>query len=797
MFNSPRWNKVIRDLWGNKVRTVLVVLAIAVGVFAFGMVATSRIVVGREIENDYRATNPATATMTVSAFDEDLVNFVEGLREVKDAEGRYEMSAKVEVAPDQWDTFYLTAVDNFDAKVGKMEAETGAWPPRRREVLLERSTVEIPGFPQTDILTIELPDGQEKELVMAGTLYDMAQFPATFYKEGYGYITFDTLEWLTGKRDYNRLLIVLEDTTNQRVTEQTITDIRERIEQEGYVVFSTTIPEDGKHWGSNMIAAISLIQGVIGSFSLVLSGFLVVNTISAILKQQLKQIGIMKTIGGRTSQVLFFYLATVLIFGSMAALVAVPAGVLGARGFIGYMAGFMNLNIPIVRPPLVVVILQLVIAITAPLIAATFPLMQGISIPAREAIYDQQTANNLMKQDFIDHIIEKIRGIPRPIMLSLRNTFRRKGRLALTSGTLTLAGAVFIAIFGLRASLEDQFHQIFGLFNYDVDVDFADDHRVEQLVREAERIDGVVNAEAWNSGLAQQVRPDDSEGATLPVFGVPPDTEYTAPTITEGRWLEADDTNAIVMMANLSLEDPDVYVGGPITLKVNGEEETLILVGTLSAIGDPTSDGFGYVPQDFYQQNWGDPGMANRVVIETVSHTIPYQVRVSRDEQDHFKDTLGFDVVGSVSSEEFQAGLTANISIIIRLYFVMAMLLAVVGGLGLAGTLSLNVLERTREIGVMRAVGASNFMVWRVVVLEGLVICGMSALLSVGLAVPVGFVLSQGVGRAFLGTPLAFHYSPQGAAAWIIFSFVLAVAASSLPARRAAMISVRESLAYE
>lgn len=796
---SAKWNKVVRDLLLYKTRTILVVLAISVGVFAFGMVGTARIVISEQIDAGYAATDPATATLTVSAFDDDLVYFVQGLRGVGAVEGRYELPVRVEVGPDEWDTFYLFGVESLEeTTVGHLSPQPGAmWPPARREIILERSTLAIPGFPQTNSILLEMPNGQEKTVEVVGTLYDMGQFPATFYKEGYGYVTLETLEWLTGNSHYNRLLVSLDQPGSQQDVEKAITDIRDRIEQEGYVVYSTTIPQDGRHWGANTIAAISAVLGVLGFLSLLLSGFLVINTVTALIKQQTRQIGIMKTIGGRNTHVFRFYLVTVLIFGLLASLIAIPAGLLGARGFVAYLAGFMNLDITPFTVPLPIVLIQLFVSLLVPLLVALIPIYNGVVIPAREAIYDQSTANALLKRDIFDRAVETVKGLPRPVLLSLRNTFRRKARVALTGITLVMAGAVFIAIFGLQNALNNQFDQIFGLFQYDVDLTFQEEQRMELLEREALRLDGVVGAEAWNSGLAQQVRSDGAEGANLPIFAIPPETDYVDAYIIEGRWLETGDSNAVVMSANLSLEDPDVYVGGPITLKVNGVEKDMVLVGVTAAIGDPTSDGFAYVNQEFYQSYWGAVDLANVLVLETVNHTIPSQTETSRDAIDWFKDTLGLEVISSTATGSFQEGITANISIMIRMYFIMAILLAIVGGLGLAGTLSLNVIERTREIGVMRAVGASNFMVWRVVVVEGVVISLISFAASLAFAIPIGSALTAAVGTVFIGMPMEHDYSPIGALIWAVLSIILAILASSLPARRATQISVRESLTYE
>ena len=128
---------------------------------------------------------------------------------------------------------------------------------------------------------------------------------------------------------------------------------------------------------------------------------------------------------------------------------------------------------------------------------------------------------------------------------------------------------------------------------------------------------------------------------------------------------------------------------------------------------------------------------------------------------------------------------------------IMAVLLAVVGGLGLMGTMSINVLERTREIGVLRAIGASNGAVLRIVIAEGVLIGVLSWAIGALLALPLSLLLSNAVGVAFLQMPLDFVFSLSGLAIWLGIVVLLAALASFLPAWSASRVTVRDVLAYE
>jgi putative ABC transport system permease protein len=134
---------------------------------------------------------------------------------------------------------------------------------------------------------------------------------------------------------------------------------------------------------------------------------------------------------------------------------------------------------------------------------------------------------------------------------------------------------------------------------------------------------------------------------------------------------------------------------------------------------------------------------------------------------------------------------------IIALALMMALLLAVVGGLGLMGTLSINVLERTREIGVMRAIGAADGAVAWVFIVEGILIGLLSWLVGSLCAVPLSGLLSDALGMALLQWPLAHTFSLQGVWLWLVVVVILSALASFWPARNATRLTVRDVLAYE
>ena len=218
---------------------------------------------------------------------------------------------------------------------------------------------------------------------------------------------------------------------------------------------------------------------------------------------------------------------------------------------------------------------------------------------------DYGLSNGHFGQSHIDHFLERIRGLSRPLLLSLRNTFRRKGRLLLTLLTLTLAGGIFVAVFSTRSSLLLTLEDSFDYVRYDALVIFNRGYRVELIEREALNVPGVVASESWRFNTARRVRADESESETIYVRAPRAESDLIDPTLVEGRWLLPEDENAIVINTMILKDEPDIQLGDEITLKIEGDEINWQVVGIIK--GTPPMP-LGYVNLPYFAQAVGGVG---------------------------------------------------------------------------------------------------------------------------------------------------------------------------------------------
>jgi putative ABC transport system permease protein len=182
--------------------------------------------------------------------------------------------------------------------------------------------------------------------------------------------------------------------------------------------------------------------------------------------------------------------------------------------------------------------------------------------------------------------------------------------------------------------------------------------------------------------------------------------------------------------------------------------------------------------------------------VTTSQHDLLSQQRVA-DQLEAAYTAAGIQVSNTSTGATAIAQNKQTTDILVYFLLVMAVLIAVVGGLGLTSTMSMNVIERTREIGVMRAIGASNRSVQSIVIVEGMMIGIISWILGALLAIPIGILMANVVGRLFLQSPMDFIFSMDGFMTWLVIVLILSALASFLPARNASRLTVREVLAYE
>lgn len=803
---APRWEKVLKDLWSNKARTILVVLSIAVGVFAAGFVTNGYIILSQDMNADFRAAKPHSAVIYPIPFKDDLLDAVRHVPGVAAAEGRSVMNANVITGEEKTAPIQITAIpvnpEEMEVDLIHIMSQdpsiyrNGKITLGKEQIFIEQTSSPVLNVKPGEKVTLILPGDRRRELVVTALVHDVSAYSSIFSGSATAYVSPETMEWLGGSSYYDQLLIrVSGDATDEKYVNEITAAAANKIEKSGNQVFATVVFHPGEHPIYFLIQPLMFLLGALGSLAIFLSAFLVVNTINALLSQHTRQIGIMKAIGARAGQILWMYVVLIGGFGFMAWLVAFPLAGLTSYAMIQLLSPAINFMPQPFRIPAETIILEIMIALIVPVTATFFPVWNGTRQTVREALSNYGLGRGRFGKNWFDRALEKIKGAPRPLLISLRNTFRRKARLMLTLSTLTLGGAIFIAVFNVQASFMFTIDETLGYFLSDINLDLNQSKRVEQIKEIVTSIPEISRLEPWGVSSGKVLFDNKSTAINAILWAPPANSQLIKPVITAGRWLVPEDENAIVVGNHMLNQRPDIKIGDELIIQIGKREFSWKVVGFFRLAGNVIPP-FLYVNNDYLSKIINTIGDAYTYRIVTVSQDPATENQAALKLKEKLKEA-GVDVGSITTGVENRAQQASQINILIYFLLGMAVLIALVGGLGLMGTMSMNVLERTREIGVMRSIGARNHDILNIVLAEGMLIGLISWVLGTLLAFPLSELLNNGVGVAFVGTPLKSMFSLNGFIIWFILVIVISGVASFIPAMNAMRLTIRDVLAYE
>lgn len=810
---STRWKKIGRDLSTNLSRTMLVVLSIAVGIFATGAILGARQVLLREFERDFASSNKASFEIYVNGVKSDLVDRIGARSDVIAAEGRRTDSVRLrDVTPGKasgnWESLEMNALPNYDMKIDVTEPiDVTAWPPRSGEIIIEASALAAFDFKVGD--TVEVDNGvKQVKLRVSGFSHDINAIPARFFRQVTGYISMDTLRLFEEPEEFNTISVSVNPRLGRIGAARIATDIRDTIlTPSDIVVQRMSVPDPGSHFFGDIFKAVSVLLLIMAFMALALSVFLVITTVSAILVQQTRQLGIMKAVGARKWQIARMYFGMVFCFGALALVLGLPLGLVFGRAFIEYAATVLNFRVIDYTFPLWVMLLLVSIALILPLAAAAVPIISGVRRPIVQAF----NATALLP-DFgegrIDRFLSGIRWLPRPSALALRTTFTRKKRLALTLTTLVLASAVVMAVFSARASLLQTVDDVGSWWNYDAMVMLSQPAPQATLESEALKIKGVEYAETWLDGRSIINRPDGTKNENYFTVAYPATTKVLDFQYVLGRAFEPGEKGVII---NSELYNDETYLvpGAMVSITINGQDIMRPVIGVVTgSLSGPAM----YFERDDLATLSGIPGSATRVLVKMdpdlqgklvfgkLDSSLDSMRGTSQqrlaDELESALDAKNYSTSTTQTSVKQLDTTRGQLGILVTFLIIMASALAAVGVIGLSGSMTLSVIESTREIGIMRSIGASHLSIFGIYITQGMVVGTLSWFLGAILSYPLSWLLIQALVGA-IGMPLSYRFSWGGIGVWLILVWAISIGGSVLPAWRASQVSIRDAISYE
>ena len=808
--------KVFRDLVREKGRSVLVIAAMAMGIAAFVAVLASYAILTRALNAGYLATNPASATLRLNAVDGRLLAAVRANPEIAAAEARRSVRGRIQ-GPAGWRNLVLFVVEDYrNIRVSTIAPEGGAWPPGPGEILLERDALPVAGARIGDTVVVRTEHGAGTPLLVAGRVHDVGQAQARMENLVYGYATLDTLVRLGEERFLDQLkIVVAEKWLDAEHIGRVVARVRRQVEDLGGVVSRVEIPPPGEHPHAAIMGMLMLAMAAFGLFALGLSGVLVVNLMAAVMTTQVRAVGIMKAIGGTRAAIASIYLRQAALLGGAAVAAGLPVGVLGSRILSRSMAVFLNFDIPSFSIPAWVCLLVVAVGILVPVAAASWPVLQGSAVSVRAALDDFGVSRTAFGVSEFDRRLANVGGLARPLLLSIRNGFRRRGRTALTIGTFAAAGVFFMAALNVRGSLIRTLDRLFEGRKFDLSVHLANLSPGDAVDRAVRRTPGIRRSEQWivlegtlgSGGSAAASGPaglhpgggvrlhGGSDATTnadrFTLVALPPDTRLLAWRIVRGRGLAAGETGTMVANESLAAKDPRVRVGATVAFRTGPAETAWRIVGIAR---EPLSPAVGYVPKSSF--DGFHPGMTNDLRL-ALDGTDPRSIDRVKDALESNLAAEDVRVAGSGSKAESRFGFDQHMRMIYVFLVVVSCLLGGVGALGLTTTMSLNVIERRREIAVLRAIGAAPAALAAILVGEGVCLGLLGWAGAVAAAWPIGRGVGDALGSVLFKSGLDFRFDGRGPAIGLAVAVLAGAVASLVPAVRAGRRPIREGLEYE
>ncbi len=797
---SVIWNKVWADLWNHKVRTLLAVLSIAAGVFALGAILGMIDQLIPNLNRVHASVQPANIIMILqNRINQDTADRFKNIKGVTGLEVLNELPIRYRLRPDQaWQPGMLTMrADYEDQKFNLLQLKEGEWP-QRNNLGLDMRAFDHLGLKFGDRVILEL-DGSDRALAITGKIRHHFITSPDFGSDAHFFVEAKGLERFgIPAGEFNQLLVRIEP-YSEDFAQQVASEIKERLGKEGVGVDITYYSKPNEHWAKRFFDGLNLILQLLAGVSLFMSVLLVYNTLSALINEQTNQIGIMKAVGGRTHVIVKVYLAGVLAYGLLALLVSLPLGGWAAFHAARYFLGIFNIHHNTFQFSSQVMLIQVATAVGVPLVVAFIPIFRGASISVREAIASYGLGSNF-GASHLDRLVERLgrRFLSAPNAMALSNMFRRKGRLSLTQLVLVTAGALFLMVMTLSNSITLTVNNELGRRNYQALLIFEDNLRINRIVRMAELLPGVEKAEGRFSqsvSLLKSGQRTKEAGVGTRLIGIPDGSDMYRPLIVAGRWLQPGDNQVIVINAESAAEN-NIRLGEMVTLDLGhlGHHQWQVVgwYRTLAVV--PASDTI-YAPQAAIFSTTPRYNTGRELLVRTRSQDAASTQAVIIQLREIFEEHH-WEIDDIQTIHEDRRFFDNFFAQYIPMLMALAVIMAIVGGIGLMGSLFISVAERTKEIGVLRAIGAKTPLIMGMLILEGV----LQGVISWLVAVPLSFVLGQPLavlmGKAMFDIALDYQYNLGAMLTWLLTVVVIAILASVMPARTATTISVRESLTY-
>ncbi|MBN1680191.1 MAG: ABC transporter permease [Anaerolineae bacterium] len=813
-----RSKKIYRDIMARKGRTLLVFLSVLIGVFGVTTMVSITDLINRQLKQDLKPEEIAHTHVYVRSTGQQIT--AEQNRVYLDQLATLENVVAIEgqaVHPVSWqkagagqpaeftDGFIVAFLEPFeDVNLEPVARVTHGRLPDAGvgEIAVEQRFADEHGIKIGDRLVFQNTSAAPKPVgeweVVGCVLHPYWVFDATIqdqipWKDAI-YVHYQDAQQIG---DFPGLTAIHLRYNTVQASEDGIDALSERISSlTPYLTVFTFFDNPDDNYIMSIISQISVVLNMLGIMAMVVSGFLVTNVMNTVVVEQKKQIGTMKSLGASGWDNFFIYAGIALIYGLLGTLpgilLAAPTAAylaqeLGAQAMT-YIDGF---NISLVGLGT-----GITLGLLIPVLAAVFPVMSGMRVSILEAITDLGISSSWGRSR-LSRLIGSL-PLPMSVIQALSNIYQKKGRLALTGLTLTIAVAAFMGVTAVDASLGGFVDSLYDSYGYEISItpqDVQDFDTIKTLL--TDNIPGVIAVHpGYSTSLGiegyESTNPLAAGTNQVTVTGIDPAADTIIFDLKEGSGWQKDPSRQGVIISRSLGDSLNKGIGDTVDLIIGGQSHHYAIIGIDgSAFGNLYIDWrelatiTGYVDENgkpmpgmFFVDLKGQPS------IKTVNRTITTITDLLR--------AHGIQAT-YVNQPQVADAHAQQVSMFGVIFNATSAIMAAVSAVGLAAALSMAVFERQKEIGVMRSIGAGSFTIMSQFLMEG-VLVGILAWVA---AAPLSLGLGASLMNVLPFDYLSFTYPPHVLIVGFVGVLIIAAGASLWPSLAASRKTVAEILRYQ
>jgi putative ABC transport system permease protein len=770
---------------------VFSVLTLAIAVASVSFFAIPPLI-DRAMQEEVRAGHLADVTLSMRPVElsDERLERIAALPNVTEVEARSSVDVRVVVGERRAAARVIGVRDFTRQRVDIVRVTTGRFP-GEGELLadVQDANVGVYGGRAGDRLTVIGSGGERLPFVLSGRGRSL---PGGELVQDTNvvllYAPAATVAALSGDPGASELALTLWD-PSAGAAQATVDAVRDELSKApGFAGFSDlpAVRAPGDWPGKADTETFAKLLGVITVLALGSAVVLISNTMSTLVAEQTREIGIMRAVGARRRQVFALYLRTTVVVGALGALIGVALGIvlssLLAANF-GSMFWAVHVGFGV---DVAVALASVLLGVVVPPLAALPAIRRGLRVDLREALNASGSA--LGAEGAADRLVRRLSFLPRVVQLGLRNAGRRKRRSLATALIVAVAVGNLLAVLAMAAAATDATERAWGDHLEDVQISTGGralfDDRAE---RELRSTPGVAEAEPVLKNTVAIA------GREAFVWGVDREPLFRY-RLAAGRWLSDEEQQAGQRVAVIERNIAQLVgarLGDEVAVTTAAGDATFRIVGV--AVNQQEDGTALYVPLTTARAILGRPSGASAYWVRMEPADAASVERIATVVEDRLS-ALGYEVTTEITHIAERDEVAANRSLTTTIA-VLGFLIVAMSMVGLANAITTNVLERTREIGILRSIGARGRDVRRIFTTEGLA-------LAVGgwlAGIPLGYALTRVLVRLVwevIDVRLPVLFPMLNILIALVGTVLLALAVLWLPVRRAVLFRPGDALRY-